>query len=170
MSQTEMVADIFKSAQKNDTAELARLLEENPNLANTENSDGLLPLGYAAHFGNKEAVQVLLDYGADVDAISHSKIEYIPSNTALHAAIAGERSMDVIQLLLKSTANTNLFDSNSHTCLHSAAFHDDNIELIQLLLDYGADVHAKVEGGETALQVAETRGNNKVVQFLKRME
>lgn len=72
-----------------------------PSLAHTENSEGLTPLGFAAHFGSKAAVQVLLDYGVDVNAVSHSKISYIPSNTALHAAIAGERDPEVIRLLLE---------------------------------------------------------------------
>jgi ankyrin repeat protein len=74
-----------------------RNLEANPVLANTENEDGLTPLGFAAHYGQLNIVKLLLNYGADVDARSRSKISYIPSNTALHAAIAGER-----MIILKS--------------------------------------------------------------------
>lgn len=161
------IDDVFQAAQTGDAARLKEILAAHPHLTNTENSEGLTPLGYAAHFGNKDAVQVLLDYGAEVNALSHSKISYIPSNTALHAAIAGERNLDVISLLLAHQAKTTIFDSNGHTCLHSAAFHDDSTELIRLLIEHGADVNAKAGGGESALSLATKQGNHEAVQFLR---
>ncbi|MUT65234.1 ankyrin repeat domain-containing protein [Paenibacillus sp. NEAU-GSW1] len=167
MELTPFINDLFKAAQSGDAARLQGILESHPQLANTENGQGLTPLGYAAHFGNKDAVQVLLNYGADVNAVSHSSVSYIPSNTALHAAIAGERNADVIKLLLEHGAQTNIFDSNGHTCLHSAAFHDDNIELIRLLIEHGAEVNARIEGGETALALAIGQGNVNVAELLR---
>ncbi|CAM2988138.1 ankyrin repeat domain-containing protein [Paenibacillus sediminis] len=152
---------------QNKYRQLRDIFEAHPELANRENSDGLTPLGYAAHFGKKDAVQVLLDYGADIDAVSHSKITFIPSNTALHAAIAGERNVDVIRLLLVNKAQTNIFDSNGHTCLHTASFHDDNLEIIRLLIEHGADVNSKAEGGETALSVAISQGHHNVAELLR---
>ncbi|GIP34473.1 ankyrin repeat domain-containing protein [Paenibacillus sp. J2TS4] len=157
----------FQAVQSGDASRLKDILESRPHLANSENGDGLTLLGYAAHYGNKEAVKILLDYGADVNALSHSKVSYIPSNTALHAAIAGERSLDVIKLLLAHHAQTNLFDSNGHTCLHTAAFHDDNLEIIRLLLEHGADINARIEGGDTALSLAIQQGNHNVAELLR---
>ncbi|CCQ96512.1 Ankyrin [[Clostridium] ultunense Esp] len=167
MELAHLIDELFQSVQSGDASGLKEILGSYPRLANTENSDGLTPLGFAAHFGNKDIVQVLLDYGADVNAVSHSKISYIPSNTALHAAIAGERNMDVIELLLTHNAQTNIFDSNGHTCLHTAAFHDDNTEMIRLLIEHGADVNARVEGGDTPLSLAIKQGNNNVAEFLR---
>ncbi|MWC27707.1 ankyrin repeat domain-containing protein [Paenibacillus sp. MMS18-CY102] len=167
MELNEIIHELFQAAQSGDALRLQAILEAHRVLANTENADGLTPLGYAAHFGNKDAVQILLDYGASVDAVSHSKVSYIPSNTALHAAIAGERELDVIRLLLAHQANTTIFDSNGHTCLHSAAFHDDNVEMIRLLIEHGADVNARVEGGETALSLAIQQGNPNVAELLR---
>ncbi|MGO4185664.1 ankyrin repeat domain-containing protein, partial [Paenibacillus sp. TAF43_2] len=128
----------------------------------------LTPLGFAAHFGNKEAAQVLLNYGADINAVSHSKISFIPSNTALHAAIAGERNIDLINLFMKHHADTNLLDSNGHTCLHTAAFHDDNTEIIRVLLEHGANITTKDPEGHTALSLAVKQGNHNVAEFLRR--
>lgn len=162
-----IIDDIFQAVQLGDTAKLKSMLDKYPNIINAKNNDGLTLLGYASHFGNNDIVQLLLSYGAEVNAMSHSKISYIPSNTALHAAIAGERNLEVISLLLAHKAQTNIFDSNGYTCLHTAAYHDDNIELIRLLIEYGADVNAKSEEGQTALSVAVNRGNNSVVQFLR---
>ncbi|MGZ9587365.1 ankyrin repeat domain-containing protein [Paenibacillus marinisediminis] len=163
----QLIDDLFAAAQADDVVRLHDMLESQPQLANAENSEGLMPLGYAAHFGNADAVRVLLEYGAEVNAISRSKVPYIPSNTALHAAIAGSRSEAVVKLLLSHQAQTTLFDSNGHTCLHTAAFHDDNVDIIRMLIAHGADVNAKAEGGETALSLAVKQGNERVAAFLR---
>jgi ankyrin repeat protein len=110
---------------------------------------------------------MLLDYGAEVDQVSHSKIAFIPSNTALHAAIAGKRSLEVIQLLLGRGAQTNIGDSNGHTSLHTAAFHDDNEAIIRLLIEHGAKVDALSGAGETALSIAVRQGNHNVAELLR---
>lgn len=162
-----MINDVFNAARSGDSVRLKEIFDTNPTLTNMENSDGLTPLGFAAHFGHADAVKQLLNYGANVNALSHSKVNYIPSNTALHAAIAGERNVDVIKLLLKHNAQTNIFDSNGHTCLHTAAFHDDNIEIVNLLIEHGANVNARVEGGKTSLALAKEKGNHQVAELLK---
>ncbi|MCU6712822.1 ankyrin repeat domain-containing protein [Paenibacillus sp. J5C_2022] len=162
-----MINEVFYAARLGDSNRLKELLSKEPELANTENEDGLTPLGYAAHYGNAAAVKVLLEYGAEVNAISHSKIDYIPSNTALHAAITGEREIEVIKELLMNKANPNILDSNGHTSLHTAAFHDDNVELITLLLEHGADVDAKVEDGNDAVSLAKERGYLRVAELLE---
>jgi len=164
-----MVGELFQAAQSGDAARIKHLLDLDAALANTENLDGLTPLGYAAHFGHPDAVQMLLDYGADIDAVSHSNIPHIPANTALHAAIAGKRNIEVIRLLLARGARTDLLDSNGHTCLHTAAFHDDNVEIIRLLVEHGARVEAKAEDGTTALDLAVARGNRKVAELLRQL-
>ncbi|MEK4452561.1 ankyrin repeat domain-containing protein [Paenibacillus sp. FSL L8-0506] len=162
-----IINDVFQAAESGQVERLKEILEAHSNLANMENNEGLTPLGYAAHFGKVEAVQVLLDYGADIDAVSHSQISYIPSNTALHAAIAGERNMEVIRVLLQHQAKTNIFDSDGYTSLHSAAFHTDNVELIELLIEHGADISAKIKSGESAWSVAIKQSNHNVAEFLR---
>ncbi|WP_366289962.1 ankyrin repeat domain-containing protein [Paenibacillus sp. AN1007] len=156
---TEQVNQLFQAAQDGEAAGLKSLLEAHPELANTENQDGLTPLGYAAHYGQAASVQLLLEHGADVNAISHSLISFIPSNTALHAALAGERSVQVIRLLLEHGASTNIADSDGQHALHTAAFHTDQTAIIELLLEYGADAEALSTSGETALDIARQRGN-----------
>ncbi|MFD2369173.1 ankyrin repeat domain-containing protein [Brevibacillus sp. GCM10020057] len=169
MNMKQTIRELFQAAQAGDAPKLQELLSAQPALANQENEEGLTPLGYAAHFGRKEAVEVLLDCGADVQALSHSKISYIPSNTALHAAIAGEGDVEVIRLLLERGADPNAFDSNGHTCLHAAAFHDEHIEIIRLLLAHGAHVNepAQNEGRQTPLALAVEKGNSRIAAFLR---
>ncbi|NGQ95142.1 ankyrin repeat domain-containing protein [Brevibacillus sp. SYP-B805] len=167
MRPAQEIHDLFQAAQAGDVQRLQEMLSADPALANTENEDGLTPLGFAAHFGHPDAVRALLEHGADVNAVSHSTIAYIPSNTALHAAIAGERNLEVIRLLLQHGARTDIFDSNGHTCLHTAAFHDDNCEIIRLLIEHGVPVNAQAAGGKTALALAIEKGNHNVAQLLR---
>ncbi|WP_370452961.1 ankyrin repeat domain-containing protein [Sporosarcina sp. BI001-red] len=161
------VTDVFQFIESGDAVALEKALISSPHFANIENEQGLTPLGFSSHFGDKSIVQVLLNHHADIDAVSHSKIEYIPSNTALHAAIAGARSLEVIELLLNTGATTTIFDSNGHTALHTAAFHEDNTELISLLIQHGASVHATKDNGKTAMELAIEQGNRNVVEQLR---
>lgn len=161
------INDLFQAVQSGDAAKVKEIIAAHPQLANTETQDGLTPLGYAAHFGNAEVVRVFLELGADVNAVSHSSISFIPSNTALHAVIAGERSLEVIKLLLAKGADTTILDSNGHTSLHSAAFHDDNLEIIRLLMEHGADVNASADGGDTPLSLAVQQGHENVASLLR---
>lgn len=167
MESIPSINDVFQAAQSGDASRLNDILEAYSSYANTENSDGLTPLGFAAHFGNRGAVQILIDHGADIDAVSHSKISFIPSNTALHAAIAGERNVEVIQTLLTHNAGTNILDSDGQTSLQTAAFHTDNVEIIRLLIQHGANANAKDAGGNTAMSIAVEQGNQSVAEFLR---
>lgn len=163
------VSELFEALIAGDTALVSELLQEQPQLANTENEDGLTPLAYAGHLGFEEIAQAILDHGAEVNAVTHSKISYIPSNTALHATIAGERSLNVIRLLLSHGADPRIVDSNGHTPLHSAAYHVDHTEMIQLLLDHGAEADKLTPEGETAFQIAEKQGNEQAAALLKQI-
>jgi len=170
MELTPIIQQLFQAIETNDATTMAVILDADPALANQYNEDGLTPLGYAAHYGHLACVQLLLDHQAEINALSQSKVAFIPSNTALHAAIAGARNLEIIQLLLTRGANTRIFDSNGHTCLHTATFHDDNTEIIQLLLEHGADVNASLNGGEIALALAARQGNHKVADLLRTSE
>ncbi|MFS0870448.1 ankyrin repeat domain-containing protein [Paenibacillus xylanilyticus] len=167
MNQSESIQALFQAAQHGDAANTQSLLASLPELANTENEDGLTPLGYASHYGQADVVRVLLEHGAEVNAISHSRVSFIPSNTALHASLAGERSPEVIRLLLEHGASTTILDSDGQNALHSAAFHTDQAELIHLLLQNDADPNALNSAGQTALEIALERGNTSTASCLR---
>ncbi|WP_156177696.1 ankyrin repeat domain-containing protein [Bacillus sp. SA1-12] len=65
---------MFQFIESNNVDALEKALISNPALTNLENEQGLTPLGFASHFGKKDSVQILLNYNADINAISHSHI------------------------------------------------------------------------------------------------
>ncbi|KAF4997848.1 hypothetical protein FDECE_11966 [Fusarium decemcellulare] len=114
--------------------------------------------------GWKQMVEILLRWGADVDALHSGGVW----TTLLQAAAASE-DLGLVQLLLDAGANANaphchVFGS---TALQAAAG-TGNINLILLLLERGADLNAppRDSGGLTALQAAAKTGNIDLVQLL----
>jgi ankyrin repeat protein len=159
------VTDLYLAAEKGDVVQLEEILGAEPHLVNALSSDGLTALGIAAHYGQVEAVRTLLRLGADVNQLSQSKIPFIPSNTALHAAIAGDRSVEVVKILLDHGADVTLTDSNHHTPLQAAAF-NGNVEIGRLLLEKGADVNAQHCNSQTALAISRKQGHTAFVELL----
>eukprot|EP01102_Stenamoeba_stenopodia_P010797 TRINITY_DN3284_c0_g3_i1.p1 TRINITY_DN3284_c0_g3~~TRINITY_DN3284_c0_g3_i1.p1 ORF type:complete len:104 (+),score=30.28 TRINITY_DN3284_c0_g3_i1:196-507(+) len=69
-----MAADrpIHRAAEAGDVKKLEKILSEDPTLVNIKGYDDLTPLHWAAISGNVEAVKLLLDRGANIDAKSLS--------------------------------------------------------------------------------------------------
>src|ERR1700756_513555 len=64
---------VFEAAATGDTDRLRQLLDDDPSLANAFGADGFHPLGLACFFGHVDAARLLLDRGADVNALSRNE-------------------------------------------------------------------------------------------------
>uniref|UniRef100_A0A1Q3F3H9 Putative mynd zn-finger and ankyrin repeat protein n=1 Tax=Culex tarsalis TaxID=7177 RepID=A0A1Q3F3H9_CULTA len=107
---------IFDRISKNEVSELKLVLGQFKQSVDFVDENGMTPLQHAAYKGNKEAVQLLLDQGADVNSGKH---EY--NYTALHfGALSG--SVDVCVKLLLAGANPNAVNSVGRTASQMAAF------------------------------------------------
>lgn len=83
----------------------------------------------------REAVQLLLEWGADIEATDHDNI------TALHLA-AREAHRKAVQLLLEWGAKVEAKDHSQLTALQLAA-REAHREAVQLLLEWGAKIEVK---------------------------
>ena len=129
-------------------------LEERP-------KKGITPLEWAARRGNAEAVKVLLDNKANVNASRTND-----GATALHIA-AHEGHVEVLKMLLENKADVNAsLADNGSTALYVAA-EKGHVEVVRMLLEMKANVNAsRTDDGATALYMAAQQGHVEVVKAL----
>jgi len=118
---------------------LQTLLDEDPTRANAFGEDGFHPLGLACFFGHVDAARLLLDRGADVNALSRN--EHIQT-AAIHASAASEGKgelvrYELVELVLEHGADPNLPQGGGFRAIDAARQNgDERVE--QLLLEHGA--------------------------------
>lgn len=105
------------------------------------NQWGETPLMLAAKADFAEAVQLLLDHGADPDRKNHF------DETALHFA-CNHYTVATVAALLKAGADVNAQDRTHQTPLHIAA-HKNRRDVVKTLLDADADPLMKDRRGRT---------------------
>jgi uncharacterized protein len=127
---------VFEAAALGRTDRLRELLDGDSSLASAFGDDGFHPLGLACFFGHVDAARLLLDHGADVNALSRN--EHIQT-AAIHAAAA----------------------SNEQGAGEATRY-----ELIELVLDHGADPNLPQAGGFRAIDAARQNGDTRVEQLL----
>jgi ankyrin repeat protein len=128
---------VFEAAALERTDRVRELLDADSSLANAFGDDGVHALGLACFFGHVDSARLLLEHGADVNALSRN--EYVQT-AAIHAASASK-------------------DNGTDEATR--------YELITLVLDHGADPNLTQGGGEfTALDAARQNGDKRVEQLL----
>jgi uncharacterized protein len=153
--------DVFEAAAFGDVGRLRTLLDDEPGLASAWSGDGFTPLHFAAFFGTVDAVAMLIDRGAVVDAPGAGWM----TGTALHSAASANR-VDVARVLLDAGADPNARQSKGHTPLHSAA-HNGNGALVKLLIDRGADPSAATDEGRDAISFARGTGDAESIEAIE---
>ena len=112
----------------------------------------------AARYGNKNALQVLLYQGTNINRQDEL------GNTALIAASA-EQNPEILQWLIKQGADVHLATNDGTTALMNAAG-NGRLNHVKILLRVGANLDALNNKGETALVYAIKFGHADIVDYL----
>lgn len=155
---------LFAALGKDQHAALIKLLAagDNPNLCHA----GRTPLTIAAAGGDSEALHLLHQAGAVVDAPRDAQ-----GGTALHAAL-GAGQWRAAALLLERGADARLRDDFGNTSLHllansaSSADQAAQAALAASMLQFGAALDAPGPQASTALMLAIAAGKRDLAAFL----
>jgi ankyrin repeat protein len=136
------------------------MLAADPALLHSRTADGFPGWALAIFFRHPELARLLIEQGADVNAVAENRQRVAPA----HAAVAA-RDYDTMRMLLERGADANARQEMDYTPLHGAAAHGD-IEMAKLLLAHGADRNAKSSDGMSAADVARKRGHPDMAEWL----
>lgn len=134
---------LLEAAAVGDAERLSALLAAGSDTA-TRSPDGFTPLHYACYFGHEAAARVLLEAGADAEAVADNGTSLRP----IHSATASKKSA-LVRLLLEHGVDPNTAQAGGYTALHSAAQHHDQ-DMMAALIAAGADPDAKADDGKVA--------------------
>jgi len=144
--------------------------------------DGCTPLHFAAAFGPRATLRVLLNHDAAVDARATKRsvlganagdIYVYIGSTPLHLA-ASEGHADACQILLSHGARINNLNQDGNTLLHLTAYtrhlNVAHSPLVHRVTDRSDDANAlcraRDENGRTPLHYAAEKGNTKIAHLL----
>jgi hypothetical protein len=144
-----------------DTAEIAKQLKRDPKLATTWTTWGWSALHLAAFSGDPEAVRLVLDRGADINARARTKFK----NTPLQAALLANQ-LATAKLLLERGADPLVRQAHGFTPLQGAALHGRR-DLVDLLLGAGAEIDSRADDGRTAVTEALRGGHAELAAYLR---
>ncbi|KAG5449039.1 Poly [ADP-ribose] polymerase tankyrase-1 [Clonorchis sinensis] len=143
-----MSGQIFDACRTGDAARVKHFLENGLNVQVTDTlGRKSTPLHFAAGYGHREVVEVLLEHGADVASRDDGGL--VP----LHNACSFGH-VDVVHLLLTAGSDPNARDCWNYTPLHEAAI-KGKVEVCILLLQAKADPHARNLDGKTPVELAD---------------
>ena len=151
---------VLELAALGEAEPLAAQLASDPQALDFRTPDGFDPLSLAAFFGGAEAVETLLDHGADPDGDDRNRLSVRP----VHAAAAAQDRAS-LGLLLDHGADPNARQQGGFTPLHAAA-HTNDAVMAALLLAHGADPALTTDEGEDAAAIAARQGATRVAALL----
>jgi ankyrin repeat protein len=155
---------LFNAIERGDSASVNLILSGNPKLVDSRywpcGCDHGTAFHHAAEKGDPDIVKMLLQHGADIDAL-YDGGRAKPINNAVYNG-----HFEVVKILVQEGADLKFSkDSGADPVLHSAAY-SGNAEIIEYLIKHGCDVNEKGIFRDSALHVAAEHGKYHAAQIL----
>ena len=150
----------YSAIRENKLTELRALLDQKGIKGADDAADnrGITPLMYAAEIGSVDAMRLLLDRGADVNA------QNAFGSTALMWSVSDAAK---VRLLLDHGAQVNTAAKSGRTALIIAAFTNPSAEVVRLLLAKGAKVDVLDVRHVTPMNAATFGNDTATVRLLR---
>lgn len=140
--------DVHNCVDVGDLGKLEKILEAKAELIDALSKEGETPIFRACANGNIEAVELLLDFEADITIPCSSCMNM----TCLHIA-ATDTESEIVELLLENGADPNAKTSDGATPLH-CAFQYCAFDIAKLLIQGGASADLRTQDGQTPFEVS----------------
>lgn len=150
--------ELFDAIEQSDFGKVWRLVKAGRGLQEEDPESGLTPLALAAELGHTEVVRILLENEVDPN--------WGGSVTPLEAAVL-EGNPEIVDLLIEAGADVNRPVEEGFTPLMSAVTMG-NSRIARQLLDAGAKTRLKNTDGDTATDLAEAAGFEKLADLLRK--
>ena len=151
--------NIFEATALGRIERVRALLKKDPSLVKA-----FSPEGFTALHGNLNRpaiVDLLLENGADINAVSKNRFSATPLQSALAMGW-----IDLAKLLIARKANVNCRGEGGGTPLHEASA-NGQLEMARLLLAHGANLNATDDSGKTPLTIALEYKQAEMEKFLR---
>ena len=149
--------DIYDACRKGNVELIKQLSKVNPDTINTPNKSGYTPLLIAGYRNQLEAVKVLLELGAKVNALSED-------GTVLTAACYKSNTA-LVKILLEQHADVNV-KNNAGTTPLMFAIMAENEEIVKLLMENKADTQTMDNSRKSAVDFAKDCDSKVIKQLI----
>ena len=149
--------DIYDACRKGNLELIKQLSKVNPDTINTPNKSGYTPLIIAGYRNQLEAVKVLLDLGANVNAVSED-------GTVLTAACYKSNTA-LVKILLEEHADVNV-KNNAGTTPLMFAIMAENEEIVKLLIENKADTQTMDNSRKSTVDFAKDCDSKVIKQLI----
>ena len=123
---------------------------------NDKTNEGLTALHYAANKGNIPLLKLLIDNGANVDAVTNL------GKNLMHMAAEGNQPSMLIYLITEQHQSAQSVDENGSTPLHWACYSGSE-EAVNFLLNLNANINEQDKEKFTPLHLAANEGRENIV-------
>ncbi|MBE6417818.1 MAG: hypothetical protein E7033_05060 [Akkermansiaceae bacterium] len=154
-------------AEYGDVPLMQLLLQHSPQAVDIRNDSNNTPLHLAARNAHTGMIRLLINAGANVNAVNKSATAQLSGGgfcvAALAAGSAKDEAAEALELLLDAGA---AFDTAAQKNIMHAALCTGSPQMVRLLLDKGIDANTRLAHGVPLLQIATNHADPAVLQLL----